>query len=161
MICLDKNDLSSQAGMERAFRSYFEQAAREFPGTFNVMMDTKFESCDYGQKSLILRMELAPWMANPGGILHGGVTASVMDLTMGLLCRYFGGGAMTPTVSMEVSYLNAGAIGKSLLVRADVTKCGFTLCHATSTAWMEGAENAPVCTAAGVYYVSRKSIGAK
>lgn len=161
MIYLDREDLRDQKGMERAFRKYFQDVQKECDGTFNAMLDVAFESCDFEKKSLTVRVALKPWMANPGGILHGGVSASLMDYAMGLLCRYFGGGVMTPTVSMEVGYQRPGVIGGQLLVRADMTMCGFTLCHATGRAWMEGDEDKTVCTATGVYYVSRKSGGVK
>lgn len=161
MIYLDKNDLKSQEGMERAFAGYFADVRRSCDGTFNAMLDASLERCDYAGKSLTLRMELKGWMTNPGGILHGGVSASAMDLTMGLLCRYFGGGVMTPTVSMEVSYQHPGVIGGQLLIRADLTSCGFHLCHAASRAWMEGGEDRTVCTASGVYFISRSSGGVK
>lgn len=161
MIYLNGDDLHDQAGMERAFRGYFDYVRTECAGTFNAMLDVYLERCDFEKKSLVIRTELKPWMTNPGGILHGGVTASLMDYAMGLLCRYFGGGVMTPTVSMEISYLRPGIIGGQLLVRADMTMCGFTLCHATGTAWMEGSEDKTVCTSTGVYYVSRKSGGVK
>ena len=161
MVLMNKDDLRSQEGMERAFRAYFEDVKKQCDGTFNAMLGAELYSCDYANKSVILRAMLQPWMANPSGILHGGVTASLMDLTMGLLCRYFGGGVMTPTVSMEVSYLKPGIIGQSILIRADMTMTGFTLCHATGIAWMEGAEDRTVCTSTGVYYVSRKAGGTK
>ena len=161
MIYLNRDDLNSQEGMERAFRGYFEDVKTECDGTFNAMLGAELESCDYAGKRVTLRVELKSWMANPGGILHGGVSASLMDYTMGLLCRYFGGGVMTPTVSMEVSYLRPGTIGGQMLIRADMTMGGFTFCHATGAAWMDGAEDEPVCTSTGVYYVSRKSGGVK
>ena len=161
MVLMDRDHLHSQEGMERAFRVYFEDVKEQCGDTFNAMLGAEFHSCDYANKSLVLRTVLQPWMSNPSGMLHGGVTASLMDLTMGLLCRYYGGGVMTPTVSMEVSYLRPGVIGQSMLVRADMTMTGFTLCHATGSAWMEGAEHEPVCTSTGVYYVSRKSGGLK
>lgn len=161
MIYLDKNDLTSQEGMERAFAGYFADVRKNCDGTFNAMLDASLESCDYEGKSLTLRMELKGWMTNPGGILHGGVSASAVDLTMGLLCRYYGGGVMTPTVSMEVSYLKPGVIGGQLLIRADLTSCGLNLCHATARAWMEDTPDRTVCTAAGVYYISRASGGVK
>ena len=39
-------------------------------------------------------------MSNPLGIVHGGVTASLVDTCMGVTCTAQCGGAPTPTVTM-------------------------------------------------------------
>jgi len=153
MIVLKKEDLRDQAGMERAFRGYFVDAAREFAGQFNTMLGTELYSCDFGKSSVILTMDPKPWMGNPMGILHGGVTASVLDMTMGLLCRYVSGGNMTPTISMDVSYLRSGPLDRRLYIRADLTKRGMSICYATGALWAEGEEDRLIATSSGSYYV--------
>lgn len=156
MIVLKKEDLGDQAGMERAFLGYFEEAAVEFAGTFNVLLDTKLVSCDYEKSTVVLAMDPKPWMRNPMNILHGGVTASLLDMTMGLLCRYCSGGHMTPTVKMDVSYLRSGPMDKRLYVRADLTKRGMSVCYANGVMWAEGAEDKPIATSSGAYYVTKR-----
>lgn len=156
MIVLEKEDLKDQAGMERAFRQYFDYVKQNCDGTYNAMLGAELYSCDYEKKTLTLAMESQSWMTNPSEMLHGGVTASILDMTMGLLCRYCSGGYMTPTISMEVSYLNPGPLHKTLYIRAEVTKAGFTVCHAAGSIWAEGGEDRPIATAAGAYYVTRK-----
>lgn len=156
MIVLEKEDLNSQEGMERAFRKYFAYVESQCGGTFNHMLGARLEDCDYAARTILLSMETKDWMTNPGNMLHGGVTASILDMTMGLLCRYFSGGYMTPTISMEVSYLRPAPLDKTLYVRAEVTMRGFTICHAVGTAWAEGAADKPVATATGAYYVTHK-----
>ena len=153
MIVLNKEDLNDQAGMERAFRGYFVDAARVFDGQFNTMLGTELYSCDFETSTVTLVMDPKPWMGNPMGILHGGVTASVLDMTMGLLCRYCSGGNMTPTVNMNVSYLRSGPLDKRLYIRADLTKRGMTICYASGSIWAEGAEDKPIATSTGAYYV--------
>lgn len=159
MIVLKKEDLQDQAGMERAFRQYFVDAAREFDGQFNTMLKAELHSCDYGKSVVTLRMDPAPWMGNPMGILHGGVTASVLDMTMGLLCRYCSGGYMTPTISMDVQYLRSGPLDKRLYIRADLTKRGMSVCYATGVLWAAGGEDKPLATASGAYYVMGRPAG--
>lgn len=156
MIILKKEDLDSQAGMERAFRSYFEYVKQDCDGTYNAMMAPEFVSCDYEKNTLVLSMNTVDWMTNPGGILHGGVTASILDMAMGLLCRYVSGGYMTPTIDMTVSYLRSGSLHDTMYIEAQVTKRGFTICNATAKAWMSGEENRIVATASGSYFVTGK-----
>lgn len=156
MIILKEEDLHDQAGMERAFQGYFEDVAKQCDGTFNAMLGMNFVDCNYAKRQVTLRMQTKPWMANPSDILHGGVTASVLDLTMGLLARYCTGGHMTPTISMEVSYLTPIPLNDIMVVQAQITHPGFTICHATGSAWVEGKQSTPAATAAGTYYVSKR-----
>ena len=155
MIVLDKADLSSQEGMERAFRGYFAAARREFAGTFNDMLDAKLIACDYEKSEVVLGIDPAPWMGNPMGILHGGVTASALDMTMGLLCRFCSGGYMTPTISMDVQYLRSGSLDRRLYIRAQLTKRGMGICYAVGSIWAEGAEDRLLATSSGAYYVTK------
>lgn len=154
MIVLRKEDLGDQAGMERAFRGYFVEAAREFAGQFNTMLGTELYECDYENSTVTLVMDPQPWMGNPMGILHGGVSASVLDMTMGLLCRYCSRGLMTPTISLDVQYLRSGPLDKKLYIRAELTKRGFTVCYATGSMWAEGSPDRLIATSSGSYFVT-------
>lgn len=155
MIVLKQEDLGDQAGMERAFRSYFIDAAREYDGTFNVMLRCGLCECSYEESTVVLCLDPQSWMANPMGILHGGVTASLLDMTMGLLCRYCSGGRMTPTISMDVQYLRSGPLDRRLYIRAELTKRGMGVCYATGSMWAEGAREKLLATSSGAYYVTK------
>ena len=145
-------DLLDQAGMERAFADYFRQVSETSAGTFNDMLHPEFVRCDFDGQRVVLRVRIQKWMTNPGGILHGGIIASLLDFTMGLLCRYFSGGTMTPTVSMEVSYLRAVPMDGAICIGAQVTKRGRTFLNTLGSLWAEGAEERLLATATGVYY---------
>ena len=154
MIVLDRKDLNDQAGMERALRGYFEKAAVEFAGSFNVLLGVELASCDFEKSSLVLTLEPKPWMRNPINILHGGVTATLLDMTMGMLCRYCSGGYMTPTISLDVNYLRPGPMDRRLYIRAELAKRGRSVCHAAGVLWAEGTEDRPIASASGTYYVT-------
>lgn len=156
MIILRDEDLGSQTGMERAMKGYFADVQTQCAGTLNAMLDAKFLSCDWKKRVLILQAETKPWMANPGGILHGGITAAYLDLVMGLLCRYCGGGYMTPTLHMDVSYLRAGSLDDTLCIRAEVTKLGATVCYAVGSIYSKDRPDRLIATATGSYYVTRQ-----
>ena len=156
MIVLNRDDLHDQAGMARAFSWYFEHVGDDpdCAGTFNTMLAPVYERCDFEKRTLVLSLQGKHWMANPGRMLHGGITASVLDLTMGLLCRYCSGGHMTPTIDMSVSFLKPAPFDRKLYIEAEVTRLGFNICHAVSRMWAEGAEDTPLATAAASYYVT-------
>jgi uncharacterized protein (TIGR00369 family) len=154
MIILPKEDLHDQEGMERAFQDYFKYVAQECDGTFNHMLGAALVSCDYEKKAVLLKMDTQSWMTNPSDMLHGGVTASILDMTMGLLCRYYSGGYMTPTIDMSVSYLRPAPLNETLYIQAQVTHRGMSVCHAIGTAWAANAPEKPVATSTGSYYVT-------
>lgn len=156
MIVLKPEDLHDQAGMERAFRGYFEDAERFFPGQFNNMLGTTLWECSYENSTVTLVMEPKAWMGNPMEILHGGVTASLLDMTMGLLCRYCSGGLMTPTISMDVQYLHSGPLDRRLFIRAELTKRGMSVCYAVGSIWADGQPERRIATASASYYVTKR-----
>ena len=156
MIVLNPEDLKDQAGMERALRGYFADAAREYDGQFNAMLRPALFECDYQNNTATLYVDPKPWMGNPLGILHGGVSASILDMSMGLLCRYYSGGYMTPTIHLDVNYLRPGALDRRLYIRAELTKAGLSVCYASAALWAEGSEDRLIATASGAYYASHR-----
>lgn len=157
MITMEKEDLYDQKGMERAFQQYFERVKQECGDTLNAMLNVHFHTCDYEKQSLVLCLETKHWMTNPGGILHGGVIASCFDLTMGILCRYFAGGHMTPTINLNVNYLRSGPAQGNIFVMAEITHKGSTICGAIAKLWGEGAQDCLLATASGSYYIVNHS----
>ena len=155
MIFMDRAQLHSQQGMERAIRDYLGQVKTQSDGTFNGMLAASLHACDYAGRTLVLRVETKSWMENPNNVVHGGVSAALLDMTMGTLCRYFSGGGMTPTVSMSVNYLHPVPVDRAILIGAELPMAGFTLCHAAARLWAEGQEDTPLCTATGVYFTDR------
>ena len=153
MIFLKPEDLTSQEGMERAFQDYLERVRTAPEITFNGMVGASLYSCDFAGREVVFQVETKPWMENPNDVVHGGVSAAMLDMTMGALCRYFTGGGMAPTVSMQVNYLRATPVNETVLLRARLPMLGHTLCHVTAAAWVLGREDELTCTASGVYYV--------
>ena len=152
-IVMQETDLHDQAGMERAFRDYFRQVAQATPRALNAMLEAELVRCDFAEQSLVLGLELQPWMTNPGGILHGGVTASLLDLAMGLLSRYVSGGVMTPTIDLNIKYLRSATVPGRLCVGGRITKRGRTFVHAESALWLPGQEDRLLAAAEGIYCV--------
>lgn len=156
MIVLDREELKTQAGMERSLVAYFEDMRRS-ADTFNAMLNPAFAACDREKRTLLIRFDTKPWMKNPGGILHGGIAASVLDFAMGLLCRCCTGGYMTPTVSMDVHFLRPGPLEKTLYIGAEVTHAGLSVAHAAARIWAEGEEERIIASAAGTYFVTNRT----
>lgn len=76
------------------------------------------------------RIPITPYMMNRGGIVHGGITATLADSTMGsLINKSLPEGKVAVTVEMKVNYLEAGC-GQELISEARLIRLGQTLAFA-------------------------------
>ncbi len=154
MVLMRKEDLLDQAGMERAFRGYFVDIKQECGGTLNHMLDMGLLCCSHAEKTVELSAKTQPWMANPGGITHGGIIGAYLDVAMGLLCRYFSNGHMTVSIHMDVNYLRAVPLGEELRIGARLTKAGSSICFVEG--YIRSSEGDKLfATAGGAYSVAK------
>ena len=92
----------------RAFESALASYKQDF-GTFFLARLLGLE-ITYPGKTCVITFVPADFLFNPQGTLHGGVIATVMDISMGhLLAHEAGPGA---TLEMKTQYLKAAAAGK-------------------------------------------------
>jgi uncharacterized protein (TIGR00369 family) len=72
--------------------------------------------------------ELRPELMNGSGVLHGGVTATLADVAVGMaLARHLGRPRAATTVEMKINYLRPVATGK-VTARSHLVKVGTRLC---------------------------------
>lgn len=150
-------ELFSQAGMElscQKFNARINHETDQRGPSFNVNMKSKYESCNFSQKTLLLSFPVEEYMRNPAGVMHGGAVAGAMDITMGSLTFYMCGEFLTPTINMNVSYERPIPTGKRLFVEATCLSCGKTMAYATAQAWLEDHPEKIVASAAGTYYTA-------
>ncbi len=150
-------ELFSQVGMElscQRFSARINGETDERGPSFNVMLKSRFESCDFQTKSLLLSFPVEPYMRNPMGVMHGGAVAGALDVAMGSLTFYMCGEYATPTINLNVSYERPVEVGKRMYVEAVCLSCGKTMAYATARAWMEGHPEKTVASAAGTYYTN-------
>lgn len=151
---MDKKIDLEQERMEKTIRESLELLRKYDPDTLNEMLKLRFYACDAKERTLTLRTRSEPWMANPMKGLHGGIAASYLDFAMGVLCIWFSNGHFTPTIHMDIHYLNPVAIGDTVLVKAKVTKSGASVCFTEAAIFAEEDPKNPLVTAAAVYHIS-------
>ncbi len=132
-----------EAAARRAFESALATYRQDF-GTFFLARLLGLEII-YPEGTCVITFEPADFLFNPQGTLHGGIIATVMDISMGhLLAREAGPGA---TLEMKTQYLKAAAAGKlvctgrflrqgkgiSFLASEMVDDRGELVAHATAT----------------------------
>ncbi len=144
--------VNSQDNLYEALNELTDYMNNSDKGSMCNLLEQRFESCNYNECSYICSYETKYEFRNPTGSLHGGIIASMLDTAMGCLAISFAG-KMTPTISMETSYLHAIPLNDRLYVKSKLTMAGHSLCHVTAEAWMENLPEMIVATAAGVYHI--------
>ena len=150
-------ELFSQEGMEKSclrFSQRINSETDERGPSFNVNMRSRYESCDFSRKMLILSFPVEEYMRNPAGVMHGGAVAGAMDIAMGSLTFYMSGEYLTPTINLNVAYERPIQTGKRLVVEAVCHTCGRTMAYAAARAWMEDTPEKIVASASGTYYTA-------
>lgn len=97
---------------ETAARQAFEQALATYEQDFGKFFLARLFGLEitYTDEECRVSLELKDFMFNPQGGLHGGISAFVLDISMGhLLHRTSGAGT---TLEMKVQYLKAARAGR-------------------------------------------------
>ncbi len=100
----------------------------------NEHFPVEFVSCSREEKSVTYRYFIEPWMLNPSGHMHGGVTATICDITMGVLFRYLKGTSAGVTVHMSVDFTRGIPGDGFVTVTAKAEKTGRNIHFLT--AWL-------------------------
>lgn len=109
----------------------------------------------YGKGSgseLVIGLRVAEKHTNSRGTVHGGVLATIADVTLGYVMAF---GSEPPrrltTASLTIDYTGAAKIGDWIEARVDTTKVGRTLAFANAYLTVEGAQ---VARASAVFAVT-------
>lgn len=111
------------------------------------------ESCDGAARTVCYRIRTCSWMSNPNQVLHGGMTATIFDTFMGILCLGLYN-VMTPTISITVNYALPIPLNRDIIVRARVTHTGGTSAHVTGEIYLPEDPDTTLATASGLYYTA-------
>lgn len=108
-----------------------------------------------GEDEYQFSVPITPFMLNKAGIVHGGITATLADSTMGSLInrrlsdKYQG----AVTAEMKINYLSPGT-GERIISRAKLLKMGSHL--ATATCEIKNEKNQLIAHASGTFFMIRK-----
>jgi len=120
----------------------------------NTNLFPELISCDEKTHTIELAYETHPWMTNPMGVVHGGVTGILVDNAMGIsTCALRG--VPTPTITMNINYLAPVPLNRTIIVRAQVVRIGETMAYTKADIYLPGRPHQPMVTATGVYYAKK------
>lgn len=97
------NEQAARAAFERALSTHRPEFEQFFLAR---LLDLKF---DYRDGCCFVEFEAQDFMFNPQGTLHGGVIATVLDISMGHLLKHVDGPGTT--LEMKTQYVKAAREG--------------------------------------------------
>jgi uncharacterized protein (TIGR00369 family) len=91
-------------------------------GSFNDWLGLAVE--EYGEGEVTLSVDCEAFKQNPGGVLHGGVTATLVDVAGGMAIgsTFEDGGEMMATTNLDVNYLRP--VTDTAYATAEVVRVG-------------------------------------
>lgn len=119
----------SQADMETFFQNAMKPGSEIKHHGVIPRMDPRFVSCDFEKGTLDIAYDVQEWELNPENIIHGGMTSTALDTTMGMLAHYYThlNAPTVVTVTMNVSFLKPIALGDTFHVKCQLDSVGRTL----------------------------------
>ncbi len=92
-------------------------------------MDPRFIACDFEQGTVELAFDVQEWELNPENIIHGGITSTALDTSMGILAHYYTHlvAPTVVTVTMNISYLKPITLEDTFHVKCQLDSLGRTL----------------------------------
>jgi acyl-coenzyme A thioesterase 13 len=97
------------------------------PSLFSKWLDGKLLAAEWG--SLTFEFEVRPEFCNPAHILHGGVSASMLDEVMGATVFTLAKDAFFASLNLNVEYLRPAKVGEIVTVKSNVIRNGNTVVH--------------------------------
>ncbi|TFG26354.1 MAG: PaaI family thioesterase [Promethearchaeota archaeon] len=139
----EKNEMEKRS--ERMI-NLFNMAAKsgmkigQFSGpipAFSKWLNGKFLSAKRGE--VIIEFDVRPEMANPTGLLHGGMQCAMMDDTIGVMTTTLGYKGFLISVDFHVDYLGKVKVGEKVRVKGKMIREGRNIVHVIAELYnMEG-----------------------
>lgn len=156
---LQNKSLGDNGTEQERMEDFFRQLCADDSGQqerINEKMKPEFLSCDAAEKKLSILFMPELWQANPSSYLHGGMIATAVDITAGLLVKFIAKSNEAVTVEMNCNYLRAIPIGQPYCATAQAVKTGKTLYFVNVLVELLDQEK-PAATATLVYMDVKKS----
>jgi acyl-coenzyme A thioesterase 13 len=103
----------------------------ESPSPFGTWLKGKIVAAE--SDSLTVSFIVRKEMTNPFGILHGGMTAAMIDEVMGILCFTLSTEQYYPTVNLSIDYFASAKTQDTVIVTAKVVRKGKTIVNLFAT----------------------------
>ena len=115
--------------MIKLFNTFKGKNLKDFPvPPFSKWLNGKLIKAQYG--TIEIEFEVRDEMANPTGLLHGGMQCALMDDTIGLTTATLGYEGFPITIDFHVDYLGKVEVGEIVRVIGKIVREGRNIIHA-------------------------------
>ena len=145
--------MSVANNMEQLLHQRMRKIQTAAPGSVGDMLQLKLVSCDEERKEYTFRSRTDHWMRNIAGTLHGGMCATIMDQTMGLVaycCKP--GEGIAPTIEFQLSYHRPLIPGEDVLVCVQILSITRSLIRLRAEASLASSPERICLTGSGTYF---------
>lgn len=91
-------------------------------------LNGKIMACDRGD--LTIEFVIRPEMANPTGLLHGGMQCAMLDDIIGMMVATLGYKGFLLSIDLNVNYLGKVKVGETVIAHSHVNREGRNIVHA-------------------------------
>jgi acyl-coenzyme A thioesterase 13 len=129
MVDHNSNRKKRSDQMIKLFNTFKARNLKDFPvPPFSKWLNGKIIKAQYGR--IELEFEVRPEMANPTGLLHGGMQCALMDDTIGMTTATLGYDGFPISIDFHVDYLGKVKVGESVRVIGKIIREGKNIIHA-------------------------------
>jgi len=113
----------------KIFNTFKGKNLKDFPvPPFTKWLNGKINKAKYGEIELIFKIR--PEMANPTGLLHGGMQCALMDDTIGMMTATLGFEGFPISIDFHVDFLGKVKVGEEVRVVGKMIRDGRNIIHA-------------------------------
>lgn len=115
--------------MVKLFNTFKEQDLSKFPvPPFTKFLNGKVIKAKRGE--IELEYEVRPEMANPTGLLHGGMQCGLIDDAIGMTTATLGYEGFLISLDLHVNYLDKVKVGEKIRIKSAIVRDGRNVAHA-------------------------------
>lgn len=118
--------------MEQEIRESMDRLYPKDPDHLYSKMQIEFYACSYEKRSVTLRFPVQRWELNHMATMHGGLIATAVDTTCGVLVRSVSKSQRIPTINLSLNYLSPAMAQDVLLVTAKADRAGRSICNVSA-----------------------------
>jgi uncharacterized protein (TIGR00369 family) len=110
------------------FKAIKGKPLQDFPvPPLTKWLNGKIISAERGD--VVIQLTVRPEMANPTGLLHGGMMAAICDDAIGMTSATLGNKGFLISVDMNINYLGKVKVGEEITARGHISREGRNIIH--------------------------------
>lgn len=112
-------------------------------------------NCDAEQQSILFSFTAKPWMKNYAGMLWGGITAALMEQTLGMLSSALYGEVETPCIALNIIYSRPVPCDDPINIRGRVLYAGGTTAQLSAEVFSPNLPDTVLVSATSITHTRR------